>query len=202
MRTALGSSSVRRGAHQPAAGAGPWWVPCDKAAASLLGPHSCLRANPQSHQGPCCWVDGELSVPSGKTEWVSSAVTQALKEAAALRATASPSEGEGTGRGPVSVVSWGLYPAWSEFRHLPWPEVPAQLCPATSAAHTGLSPAPPRGALPPVVLLLPTALPSAPLQVSFPCLPPPPGETWQMSPQGVGSGPGLCSRQTPEEAQA
>ncbi|XP_024904131.1 formin-like protein 20 [Pteropus alecto] len=119
-----------------------------------------------AHRGHTCehlWVHPpSLWAPTARgRSWA-----MALKEAAALSAPASPSQREGTGWGPVSVVSWSLYPAWPEFRQLPWPGVPAQLCPATSAAHAGLSPTPARGTLPPEMLLLPTTLLSAP-PVSF-----------------------------------
>lgn len=59
-----------------------------------LSSKSCMAGGPQSRFGLCCWADREVSVPSGKTERVFLAMTQALEEAAALLPPASPSEGE------------------------------------------------------------------------------------------------------------
>lgn len=83
------------------------WLPC-------LSPTPAQRAGPQSQQGPCCRADGEVSVPSGKTERVFLAVTQALEEAAALLPPASASEEEGMGVSASVAFSQGLYPALAE----------------------------------------------------------------------------------------
>lgn len=85
-----------------------------------LSPSSCAAGRPQSHFGLCCWADREVSVPSGKTEWVFLAMTQALEEAAALLPPASPSEGERM-RGPVlGLGCQGLCPDLAELGHQPW----------------------------------------------------------------------------------
>lgn len=90
----LGSSSLSPGTHLP--GVGSRARDCSAAGQPLpaLPPKSCAAAGPQSGFSLCCWADKEVSVPSGKTERVFLAVTQALEEAAALLPPASPSEGE------------------------------------------------------------------------------------------------------------
>lgn len=88
--------------------------PRGKAATSPLVPTPAQRAGPQSHQGLRCWADGQVSVPSGKTERVFLAGTQALEEAAALLPPASPIRGGKGGR-----PSLRLYPALPGLCHLP-----------------------------------------------------------------------------------
>lgn len=65
-----------------------------------LFPNPCGASRAWSHCGLCCWADREVSLPSGKTERVFLATTQAFKEAAALLLPASPTKGERM-RGPV-----------------------------------------------------------------------------------------------------
>lgn len=162
-QTFLGSSSISLGTHLPWAGSWAWWIrPVARQQLPCWSPSSARQAGPQSHLSLHCWADREVSVPSGKTEQVFLAVTQALEEAATLLSLASPSVGEITG-GPASgVVSQGLYPALGELGHLPWPRVPDQLCPESllllmlsSCLTPGGLPCPP----PPALLSWPPALP-------------------------------------------
>lgn len=136
------------------------WLPC-------LSPTPAQRAGPQSQQGLCCRADGEVSVPSGKTERVFLAVTQALEEAAALLPPASASEEEGMGVSASVVFSQGLYPALAQGSSSALPGV-------TSAACIELPPDPRE------TPLLPHPLCSlTPNLISVSCSPHPcPRETW------------------------